>query len=475
MANLLRRLTTPSAGLEERDSLPLNFYDWVDFVSYQGVNYPLAGMQQTLQGANQEIGADYGGLSTHAHQGNAIVFACMAVRMLHFSEARFQFQQIRSGRPGKLFGNPDLALLENPWPNGTTGDLLARMIQDVDLSGNSFIVREGNRLARLRPDWVVIFLGSRSGRSTWVAGDGDTEVIGYGYWPGGPHSGHEIQTYSPQDVAHFAPYKDSDRVYRGMSWLTPLIKEIQGDTAMTEHKNRFLRNGATVNLIVKFNTPKEEDFLKAVSRFRENHESAANAYKTLFAATGTEVTPIGTDLAQMDFSSVQGAGELRIASAARVPPVLLGLREGLQGSSLNSGNFNASRRMFADGCIRPMWRFASAALGTILNVPSDARLWYDERDVAFLKEDLKERADVAFLRAQTIRQLVDSGFKPEDVVAAVEADDLSLLEHSGLFSVQLQQPGGAQSKPSLVGELVPATGGTANGKSNLPAVPVKPS
>ena len=34
---------------------------------------------------------------------NSVVFACATNRILLFSEARFQFQQLRAGRPGDLF------------------------------------------------------------------------------------------------------------------------------------------------------------------------------------------------------------------------------------------------------------------------------------------------------------------------------------------------------------------------------------
>jgi hypothetical protein len=55
-----------------------------------------------------------------------------------------------------------------------------------------------------------------------------------------------------------------------------------------------------------------------------------------------------------------------------------------------------------------------------------------------VKEDAGERAGVLQQKAQTIRYLVDAGYKPDTVIEAVEAEDFSLLEHSGLFSVQLQ-------------------------------------
>lgn len=458
--SLFRSLTRPA---EERDILPLNFQDWVNYFNYQGVNYPLSSMRQTLLGSDEEIGSDYGGLATGAYRGNGVVYACMAVRMLHFTEARFQFQQIRSGRPGNLFGTPELGILETPWENGTTGDLLARMIQDADLAGNSYIVREAGQLARLRPDWVSIMLGSRLNRRDWVPGDGDTVVAGYVYWPGGQASGSDPKTYAPFEIAHFAPMKDPEAVYRGMSWLTPLIREIQADGAMTQHKLNFLKNGATVNLIVKLPTPKEEDFNRAVARFRENHESVANAYKTLFLSAGTDVIPVGTTLQQMDFSTVQGSGEGRIAMAARIPQVLLGTREGQQGSSLNSGNYQESRRMFADGCILPLWRFACGALASILQVPSGARLWYDGSDASFLQENMKDVAEVQQMQAAAASNLVQAGYDPKSIVDYLAADDITLLKPiEGLTTVQLQP-------------VDPSTGtlqnGQANGKPPIASLP----
>ena len=42
------------------------------------------------------------------------------------------------------------------------------------------------------------------------------------------------------------------------------------------------------------------------------------------------------------------------------------------------------------------------------------------------------------VRSESINSLVTAGYTPESVIAAVEAGDLSILEHSGLYSVQLQ-------------------------------------
>ena len=114
------------------------------------------------------------------------------------------------------------------------------------------------------------------------------------------------------------------------------------------------------------------------------------------------MTVVGADFQQMDFKVVQGAGETRIAAAARMHPVIVGLSEGLQGSSLNAGNFNSARRLVADATLRPLWRNAAASLANIVDLNSvrttrgsGVELWYDDRDIyRFLQEDMKDRAGI---------------------------------------------------------------------------------
>jgi hypothetical protein len=163
----------------------------------------------------------------------------------------------------------------------------------------------------------------------------------------------------------------------------------------------------------------------------------------MYVGGGADVTVVGADMRALDFKAIQGADETRIAAAARVHPVIVGLSEGLQGSSLNQGNFSAAKRLFAEGTLMPLWRGAAAALTPLLRVPGGARLWYDTRDIAFLREDARDAAEIQGVESRTIRTLLDAGFTADSVQAAVLAQDWSLLTHSGLFSVQLQAPGTA--------------------------------
>jgi Phage portal protein len=421
----------------------LSLDEWALMVT-GGLGYPFMPLQ-TLQGDREQISQDFQGYIQGALKNNGVVFACELTRLMHFAEARFQFRRLQNGRPGDLFGTQDLAILEQPWPNGTTGDLLARAIMDADLAGNFFVVRLNGQLKRLRPDWVTIVMGSRnrppSGRELAV-GDLDAEVIGYSYQPGGPGSGADPVALGVDLVAHFAPIPDPLAMYRGMSWVTPVLREIMGDSAATTHKLKFFENGATVNMVVSLDPSiTVEAFEKWQEKFERQHRGVLNAYRTLFIGGGADVKTVGSTMEQMTFKEVQGAGETRIAAAAGVPPAIVGLSEGLQGSSLNAGNFGAARRRFADGTMRPLWRNLASSMSRIITIPAGAELWYDDRDISFLREDKKDAAEIAQLEAQSIRTLVDAGYKPETVIAAITNNyDWSRLVHTGWYSVQMQPP-----------------------------------
>jgi hypothetical protein len=393
----------------------------------------------TLQPFKETIQGDYVGLVDAAYRGNAIVFACELVRFSLFSEARFQFQQLRQGRPGDLFGNSDLGILEKPEPGKTTGDLLGRALLDADFSGSWYGVRRPGRIKRLRPDWTAILMGSPNRAVELPAHDPDIEVIGYAYWPGGQWSGSEPMTFGVDEVAPFAPIPDPSANYRGMSWLTPVIREIKADGAATQHKLQFFESAATPQSVVKFepgfDPVKVREFIEI---FEQNHSGVLNAYRTAYLGGGADLQVVGSNLRQMDFKNTQGAGESRIAAAAGVHPTIVGLSEGLQGASLNAGNFGAARRLTADKTLRPLWRNMAGSLETIIPTPAGSRLWYDDRDVAFLSEDVKDAAEVLSLEASAIRTLGDGGWVPDSVVEAVTSGDLRRLQATGYLPVQLQ-------------------------------------
>jgi phage portal protein BeeE len=381
---------------------------------------------------------------TEIYKTNGIVFAVSAVRQRIFAEVTFRFAAVNNGRVGRMFGTPELGILERPWPNGTTGELAARMIFDVDTAGNFYGVRQGDRIYHRNPAKTSIILSGNPAEDEFV------DILGYAYQPNGKQG--PTFTYLPHEMCHWSPMPDPDHPYKGMSWITPILREVRSDNAATNHKAQFFANSATPNMVVKF--PEDVMTQEAFDRFKAKMEAeyagSRGAGKTMYLAPGADVEVVGKNFAEMDFSNTQGRDETRIASAGGVPAVIVGLKESLAGSSLNQGNYAAARRSLADGTMRPLYRSAAAALETIVPAPQDkgpSKLWYDDTQVAFFREDRGDAATIQSTQAQTIKAYIDAGFEPDSVIAAVEAEDRSLLKHSGLYSVQLQ-PAGTTASPT---------------------------
>jgi hypothetical protein len=494
VANLLRlarrNIQTQPWPTLTIDQLPA----WFGQLGYQGLGYQ-GGIVQTLSHQKrEEIHGDFEGLIAGAMRSSGPIFACILTKLLLFSEARFQFRRLNNGRPGKLFGTQDLQILENPWPGATTGDLLTRASVDVDIAGNFFATirpisqagmprqpgQSTTRIMRLRPDWMTIIKGTVDDvKNPRFAGalDPTTELVGYLYHPGGRGSGIDPVSLLPEEVMHWCPIPDPGWTFKGMSWIEPVIQEVLGDKAMTTHKIMYFEQGATPNLVIAMETGKmnRETFKEWVNTFEAEHEGAFNAYKTLYLGNGASATVVGSALKDLDYSVVQGHGETRIAAAAGIPPIIVGFSEGLEAATYS--NFAQARRAYADKSLRPMWRNFAGSLETLIPPPPGSMMWYDDRDIPFLQADVQDQATVQSTQAAAMRQLVDAGFDPESVVDAITQNDLTLLTHSGLYSVQLQPAGssnpgavvmqpGSQPGPPPPGQLPPPN---QNGQKALPS------
>lgn len=421
----------------------LTIDDWASLLTMG--NFP-GMLRQTIRSDREEIAGNFAGF-VGAFQGNSVVFAVEMKRLQLFSEARFQFQRMRGGRPGDLFGTPALAPLERPEYGQTTQDLLLKMLLSADFGGDAFAVRrrtrESDRVIVLRPDWVTMLLGSPTGADL-DPNSVDVELVAIAYQEGGWMAGREPRFFMRGEFAHWAPIPDPLARYRGMPWLTPIIREIQSDSAATLHKLKFFENGATPNMVVTLDPT--IDIKKArewIELFEQDHKGVLNAYRTIYMGGGASQQVVGANLRQLDFKATQGAGETRIAAAGGIHPTIVGLSEGLQGSSLNAGNFGAARRLVADATLRPLWANLAGSLEAIIDVPSDARLWYDDRHIPFLADDIKDRAAVQSQQASMINTLYQAGFEADAIIDAVTAEDFRVLrgKHTGLSSVQLTPPG----------------------------------
>ncbi len=387
----------------------------------------------TMTGEKVErIGENFQGFVTRAYLDNGVVWAAVVARLVLFSQARFVLRDRRTMELSQLPRR--LGWLEEPWPNGTTAELLARIEQDTSLAGNYYIYRaEPDRLQRLRPDWVDIVTNGR-------------EPIGYAYYEGG-NRGKRPQLLDVKQVAHGSPYPDPVKAFVGNSWLASVVRDIMSDQAMNVHKLKFFENAATPNLLIKLQqqlNPEQKESLQAA--LAQRHTGVKNAWKTMVLEGGADAQIIGTNFEQMAFGAIQAAGENRIAVAARVPSIVLGIKEGADQATYN--NYGQAVRAFADHTMQHLWAHAAGVMGQIVDVPAGKELWFDTRHISALQADAMDEAKIRQTEAITIRNLTDAGFDPDSVIHAVITGDFKVLRHSGLFSVQLQEAGSNDDEPA---------------------------
>jgi hypothetical protein len=364
------------------------------------------------------------------------VFAALDRRISVMSEARPTFQRFKKGRPDEMFSTPALDLLKVPWVGGSFRQLVATCEVDAASAGNSFWIRQARELVRLEPDWVTIVTGAVEIDGVEVG----HRLLGYAV----QRPGYPASYLEPGEVAHYKPGAPTNEPFRGASWLAAVSSDATSDMEMTKYKTAYLRNGAMPSIAVTYDPTITQAQLEAfVPVFAEKFTGSLNAGKVLHMLGGRDVKTVGATLDQLAFKAVQGAGETRIAAAAGVPATVAMFSEGMQGSSLNAGNYGASRRLFGDIKVRPLLGSLLDAFSALVPPPAGARLWYDESGVSFFQEDVTDEANIRLLKAQMIRSLIEAGYDPDSVVKAADTGDFDGLlgQHSGLTSVQLQAPG----------------------------------
>ena len=412
----------------------------------------------SMEGSDPNVAdGSFESMVRRVHNENGPVSSAVTARALLMSQVEFAW---RDEKPGTaLAQTPALDQLEFPEAM-TRSHLLFRLEQDASYTGNAFLARRrGTRsVFRLDPSRVTFAFGSNSDLEWNSQGDltlpFDAKVAAIVYnsstGPGRPDHG-DLEMFLPGEFAHWKPEPDPLHWWRGASWITSLLKDTVGlDGQISDHQSKFFQHAATPNLVFLMNPQLNAD---KVREYRDiinaEHAGTQNHWKNMFLGGATDVKVVGQDLSKLSLKDLQGGLETRIAMRSRVPAVILGAREGLSGSSLNTGNYSAARRLFADGWFSPTVKGLCEALESMVPPPAGKRLAHDPSKILFLQEDRKDEAEIDSAKVQAIRTLVDGGFDPESAVKTIAPEWAGKLDHAGLLSVQLQEPGstGAAAGP----------------------------
>lgn len=415
-------------------------------LSYQGQQY----FMNPMSGSRPDVpDMSFRGFVDGVHRRHGVVPAAVVARALLLSGLRFCYRRDRfaGDRAGEIFVDRSLRVLDRPG-SATRSEMLFAAELDVSYSGTAYLVRDGNTIRRLIPDHCSVLLASDSdpdwdGTDTLrVPYDAEVQALVYHPQRGASGIGSNVTIFLPGEFVIWKPEPDPINFWRGASWVTSVLREVVSDDQATDHQQKFFERAATPNVVVMMDPAKSPaEVAEFADVFNSRFSGSQNAYKNWFLGGGTDVKVIGSTLESLNLKDLTGGFETRIASRSRVPGVVLGIREGYGGSSLNTGNYGAARRLFADGWFAPTAESLCQALEAIVPPPRNSELWYDRSEILFLQEDMKDAADIAATQATAIRQLIDGGYEPGSVAIAVSTGDMTKLQHTGNLSVQLQPPG----------------------------------
>ena len=440
MPAILERFLKPANDTQMAGRSSMSFDQYLQLVStftYNGMSYSMSGTE-TPSGEFEDM--------VHSvYSQNNVVAAAVVTRGLLMKQTRFAWRNTIRRDPNyrQLFGTDRLQVLERPDPGVLTRpQWLATDEYHCSLGGSSVTINRGDYLEIAPPDLIDVVLAGVDDAERVVQRRYGRKV-GYIYYKAGRDNPDAAEALTLAEVAHQIPEPHPLRWWTGQSWVLSVLAEVVTDKAAQKYLQEYFRNAATPNVIVK---PHESLSPDNIEEYKEvfGRETAGvnNAFKTLWLGGGSDAMVVGSNLADLDLSSLQGGGETRIAARAMIPAPILGIREGMQGSALNSGNYNSARRKMADAWYTPTIQDRCATLETIVPPDSGAELWYDPADVLFLQEDAKDTAEILQKQSAALQALDSAGYDGDAAVKAIRDNNLSALlgKHDGLQSVQ-RNPG----------------------------------
>ena len=361
---------------------------------------------------------------------NGTVYGIMRRRTDLFAQGEFAFRRYGRGMPtlADIVTSTALAPLQPSRP------LLEQCDIDVAVTGASFWTVDG--LRNLPAEYCTIVQTSDANPDD-PAGMWDARPAGLIYQA--PQQDPEVFLWA--EIVAYIPERDPSARWRGMSWLRPCMEDVSADNGARRYLSRFFDNAATPNAAVVFPPEVLKETVEAFrDLFLQKHAGVERSFRTAFLGGGADLKVIGSTLKDLDSEAIRTQVHKDIAASAGVPIVAAGIE---QGTYANSKEAN---RQLADSKIRYLWAVAAEAFAPAVLAPSGTELFVDTSRIAALQADATDDAQVLATQAQTMRTLLDGGYDPPSVTAAVTTGDLTKLVHSGNLSVQLIPAGQAPAQ-----------------------------
>jgi HK97 family phage portal protein len=278
---------------------------------------------------------------------------------------------IIDGEPGKGDPVPDdhpaVKLFRDPNEDMAWYDLCEYLVSYLELGGDSYLEVARDRLGKprelypLRPDRITI-VPRKDGRG-----------VQFYRFKLTPYAKNKVD-FEPEDVVHILYFNPLDDWY-GLSTLSAAALTMQMEHYTIEYNKGFFERDATPpGYLYTDQTITKEQAEEIGQRWRRNLAGVANRHKIPVLPTGLKFMPIGQSARDMQFLNQREWNRQEILSVFGVPPVKVGLMEGVK-----YANYKLQEAAFYRDTLQPKMKKVAGKLTKFLRREFGENLtfWFD--------------------------------------------------------------------------------------------------
>jgi len=345
-----------------------------------------------------------------AYRNHAVIRACVQEIATSIADAGVEVGLQTPDGWEAAPAHPIADLLNSPNEFGDYNSLMQEWVSRLLLAGKSFIWKWRTRageLAELWPvptSWVSVKTGGTGGKLIDYY-----EVI---------QDRHQVRKVETEDM-FYARFIDPSSVYDGVGPLQAALHDYQLDCERENYLVEMLTNLKVPGLTLKRepgNAPLSE---RQKADLRQSLHDIAGKGKR----GGTPILPPGVSiefpgiLKDMDWPGFAALSESRICAAFAVPPILVGVRVGIESATYS--NYATARKSFYTETLRPLW----AALAGTLTRGLFRNEGEERLEIRFKLDDIPELQEDVNQRAKRAAELLRGG-----AITRNEARDMAGLE-----------------------------------------------
>ena len=347
----------------------------------------LAGAMSTWKNANEIWQSKAVAEQEGTYGAQVTVYAC--VKRICISAQEAPLRIARKTKEGwKDIENHFMSpLLKRPNNEMHYAEFLWHVVSHLELTGKSYVWKWRAATGEPVEMWPV--------PSSWVLPIRDGSGLkGYSVWQG---EGKPRQLVLPEDMTRTI-YPDPCNLTDGLGPLQAAMRDVQTDEERADYIIEMLTNTRSPGLILTQPegwTPDQKDEVRALLN---SGLGRGRRGRTLFLEGEGAKIDQAAPLKDLDWPGMSALSETRICAAFGVPPIIIGLRSGLQNATYS--NYEQAEKSFYQGSMVPRWKMLDAAFtrGFLRDegeTDDSVECYHDTSDVRALREDEDKNAERA--------------------------------------------------------------------------------